>query len=171
MEKVIKLQKLNKKIILEVKILRVENGTLKKANGEVSNKSKELEGQHERIEAEKCITLKELEDLAMVSKEFEDEIGRKSRTMQREIVQKAKALEEAKGALSKKEEEVEALQVKQRQRPQSSSKGSSSKGSSSNSNIFCYLCSRIEHFRLKITSQINIGKLEVLGIGGLNKFG
>ena len=65
--------------------------------------------------------------------------------MQMEVVQKAKALEEAKGALSKKEEEVKALQVKQIQQPQSHP----SKGSSSNSNIFCYLCSRIEQFKAK----------------------
>ena len=51
MEKAKKLQELNKKLILEVKMLRNENGTLKKANGEVSNKSKELEGQLERLEA------------------------------------------------------------------------------------------------------------------------
>ena len=166
MEKVNKLQELNKKLILEVKMLRVENGTLKKTNGKVSNKRKEFEEQIERLEAKKSTILKELENLARVSKEFEDEIGRKSRTMQMEVVQKANALEEIKGALSKKEEalkiaqmkecefiaqldkvknEVEVLQVKQIQQPQSHS----SKGSSSNSNLICYVCSRREHFKAK----------------------
>ena len=34
-------------------MLRVENGTLKKTNGEVSKKSKDFEEQIERLEAEK----------------------------------------------------------------------------------------------------------------------
>ena len=80
------LQELNKKIILEVKMLRAENGTLKKQNGEVSTKIKEFEEQIERREAEKSTSLKELE-------ETKEDFAKRMRLMQAEIQTRDKALE------------------------------------------------------------------------------
>ena len=80
------LQELNKKIILEVKMLRAENGTLKKQNGEVSTKIKEFEEQIERREAEKSTSSKELE-------EIKEDFAKRMRLMQAEIQTRDKALE------------------------------------------------------------------------------
>ena len=54
-----------------------------------------------------------MENLARLSKEFEDEITRKSRKMQVEVVQKANALKEVKETLSKKEEALKIAKVKE----------------------------------------------------------
>jgi len=64
MEKANKLQELNKKLIFEVKTLRVDKGMLLKKNEEVLDKNKELELQIERLEVERNSTSKEFEDLA-----------------------------------------------------------------------------------------------------------
>ena len=80
------LQELNKKLILEVKKLRAENGTLKRHDGEVSYKNKEFEEQIERLEAEKSTTLKEFE-------ETKEDFAKRMRLMQAEIQARDKALE------------------------------------------------------------------------------
>lgn len=114
MEKANKLQELNKKLIFEVKTLRVDKGMLLKKNGEVLDKNKELELQIERLEAKKNEALKELQDLARSSKEWEDEVARKSRKMQMEVELKINALEEVKEVSNKNkylEVQIERLEV------------------------------------------------------------
>ena len=81
-----KLRELNKRLILEVKTLRAEDGTLKRHNGEISYKNKELEEQIERLEAEKITTLKEFE-------ETKEDFGKRMQLMQAEIQARDKALE------------------------------------------------------------------------------
>ena len=81
-----KLRELNKRLILEVKTLRAEDGTLKRHNGEISYKNKELEEQIERLEAEKITTLKEFE-------ETKEDFGERMQLMQAEIQARDKALE------------------------------------------------------------------------------
>ena len=100
---------MNKKLILEVKKLRVENGTLKKHNGEVSYKNKEFKEQIERLEAEKSTTLKEFE-------EINEDFSKRIRLMQAQIQIRDKALEITKkkeidhlAELARSKQEIEGM--------------------------------------------------------------
>jgi hypothetical protein len=67
----------------------------------------------ESLEVEKNATLKDLEDPARLSEEFEDEYAWKARKMQMEVGWKANALKEVKEALSKKKEALKIAKVKE----------------------------------------------------------
>ncbi|KAK0576347.1 hypothetical protein LWI29_015818 [Acer saccharum] len=90
MEKANKLQELNKKLVLEIMTLRVENGTLKKMNGEVSK-----------------------QNLARLFEEFEEKCARMTRKLLMEKEQKVKVLEETNEALGRKDEALKIAKVKE----------------------------------------------------------
>ena len=111
--KIEELEMENKKLTLEVNMLKEENATLWRKVGEVSNKNKELEIQVGRLEVERNSTSREFEDLARLFEEFEEECARKTRKMHMEVERKAKALEETKEALGRKDEALKIAKVKE----------------------------------------------------------
>ena len=162
--KVEELETLNKKLTLEVSMLKEENGTFRRKVGEVSNKNKEMEIQVGRLEVERNSASKEFEDLAKLCEEFEEEYARKTRKLLMEVERKAKALEETKEALGRKDEalmvakvkecdyivnldkvekEVLALQMRQHQRPHTHLP----RGSFLNHLPTCYFCLQKGHLK------------------------
>ena len=162
--KIEELEVKNEKLTLEVNMLKEENATFRRKVGEVSNKNKELEIQVGRLEVERNSTSREFEDLARLFEEFEEECARKTRKLLMEAERKAKALEETKEALGRKDEalkiakvkecdyivyvdkvekEVKELQLKQHQRPHSHQP----RGSFLNHPPTCYFCFQKGHFK------------------------
>ena len=111
--KVEELEMENKKLTLEVNLLKEENATFWRKVGEVSNKNKELEIQVGRLEVERNSASKEFENLARLFEEFEEECARKTRKLLMEAERKAKALEETKEALGRKDEILKVAKVKE----------------------------------------------------------
>ena len=72
-----------------------------------------MEIQVGRLEVERNSTLKEFEDLARLFEEFEEEYARKKRKLLMEVERKAKALEETKEALGRKDEALKVAKVKE----------------------------------------------------------
>ncbi|KAI9174893.1 hypothetical protein LWI28_024212 [Acer negundo] len=84
--KIEELEVQNEKLILEVNLLKEENGTFQR---------------------------KEIEDLAKLSEEFEEEYARKTRKLLMEVERKEKAMEETKEALGRKDEALKVAKVKE----------------------------------------------------------
>ena len=72
-----------------------------------------MEIQIGRLEVERNSASKEFEDLARLCEEFEEECARKTRKLLMEAERKAKALEETKEALGRKDEALKVAKVKE----------------------------------------------------------
>ena len=89
---------------MEVKLLKVENGMIQRKVHEFFTINKGMGEQLESLKEEKRSLSKNLEELAKLSKEFEEEYSRKVRKMFIEVEKKINALKEAREQLNKKDE-------------------------------------------------------------------
>ena len=107
------LERDNEKLMLEVRMLKAENGLLRNKVQEFSTSNEELGEQVVMLEEKKKATSKNLEDLAKLSEEFEEENSRRFRKMFIVVEKSTNTVMEFQERLNKKEEELKRTKVKE----------------------------------------------------------
>ncbi|KAK1561901.1 hypothetical protein Q3G72_002753 [Acer saccharum] len=107
------LERDNEKLMLEVRMLKAENGLLRNKVQEFSTSNEELGEQVVMLEEKKKATSKNLEDLAKLSEEFEEENSRRFRKMFIVVEKSTNTVMEFQEWLNKKEDELKRTKVKE----------------------------------------------------------
>ena len=107
------LKNANQELMLEVEMLKVEKYALEKKVEDLSRRNHKLKKLNASLTKENESTVQELQDLAKLTEEFEEETSRKMRKTLMSIDTKNKALEEIKEEMSKKEVALKIAKVKE----------------------------------------------------------
>ena len=103
----------NQELMLEVEVLKAEKYALEKKLDDLARKNHKLKKVNVALTMENEVTVKELEDLAKLTEEFEEESLRKMRKALISVDAKNKALDELKEELSMKEMSLKVAKVKE----------------------------------------------------------
>ena len=103
----------NQELMLEVEVLKAEKYALEKKLDDLAKKNHKLKKVNVALTMENEVTVKELEDLARLTEEFEEESLRKMRKTLMSVDAKNKALDELKEELSMKEMSLKVAKVKE----------------------------------------------------------